>query len=90
MELNHEFHSVLWELSTRNLISDEVQRISPLADAYIARGYRLSYDRKVAVEFHDRIIAAIESSDEAELQTASSEHRRATIEARSRESRLSH
>ena len=27
VELNHEFHRVLWELLTYNLISDEVQRI---------------------------------------------------------------
>ena len=46
----------------------------------MARGYRLSHDRKVAVDFRARIIAAIESCDEAELQAASSEHRRATIE----------
>ncbi|MEP7739597.1 GntR family transcriptional regulator [Nocardioides sp. 31GB23] len=80
VDLNHEFHSVLWQLSTRNLISEEVQRIWPLADAYIARGYRNSSDRKAAVEFHDRIIAAIETHNEAELLKASSDHRRATIE----------
>src|SRR5690606_19543448 len=37
VELNHEFHRVLWSLSTENLVSKEVQRIWPLADAYIAR-----------------------------------------------------
>ena len=80
VELNHEFHRVLWSLSTQNLISDEVQRIWPLADAYIARGYSRPQNRAVAVEYHDRIIAAITDRDVAALQQVSSAHRRSTIE----------
>lgn len=80
VEFNHEFHSVLWNLSTQNLISDEVQRIWPLADAYIARGYSRPQNRAVAVDYHDQIIAAIIARDTARLQDVSAAHRRSTIE----------
>ncbi|MDT7706936.1 MAG: hypothetical protein QOG20_2543 [Pseudonocardiales bacterium] len=80
VELNHEFHRVLWSLSTQNLISDEVQRIWPLADAYIARGYTRPQNRAVAVEFHEQIIAAIVERDVSVLQEVSAAHRRSTIE----------
>ena len=80
VELNHEFHRVLWSLSTQNLISDEVQRIWPLADAYIARGYTRPQNRAVAVEFHERIIAAIVERDVPALLEVSAAHRRSTIE----------
>jgi DNA-binding GntR family transcriptional regulator len=81
VELNHEFHRVLWDLSSQNLISDEVQRIWPLADAYIARGYTGAQNRAVAVEFHERIIAAIIERDVPALQEVSAAHRRSTIES---------
>jgi DNA-binding GntR family transcriptional regulator len=80
VELNHEFHRVLWDLSSQNLISDEVQRIWPLADAYIARGYTRPQNRAVAVDFHERIIAAIVERDVPALQEVSAAHRRSTIE----------
>ena len=81
VELNHEFHRVLWDLSTENLISREVQRIWPLADAYIARGYRSPEHRRVAVDFHEQIIAAIVRRDNAALQQVSAAHRRSTFES---------
>ena len=80
VELNHEFHRVMWDLSTENLISREVQRIWPLADAYIARGYSSAEHRREAVEFHERIIDAIVRHDTAALQQISADHRRSTFE----------
>jgi DNA-binding GntR family transcriptional regulator len=80
VELNHEFHFVLWNLSTQNLISDEVQRVWPLADAYIARAYSQHQNRANAVDYHDRIIAAIVARDTAGLLEVSAAHRRATVE----------
>ncbi|MFF3573805.1 GntR family transcriptional regulator [Nocardia jiangxiensis] len=79
VELNHEFHRVLWDLSTENLISREVQRIWPLADTYIARGYSLPEQRRTAVEYHERIIAAIAARDGEALLALSSDHRRTTL-----------
>jgi DNA-binding GntR family transcriptional regulator len=79
VDLNHEFHRVLWDLSTENLISREVQRIWPLADTYIARGYSRPDQRRTAVDYHDRIIAAIAARDRAALQAVSSDHRRTTL-----------
>ncbi|MFC4946662.1 GntR family transcriptional regulator [Pseudonocardia sp. GCM10023141] len=79
VELNHEFHRVLWDLSTENLISTEVQRIWPLADAYIARGYSRPEHRSEAVGFHDRIIAAIVDQDRSALREISADHRRSTL-----------
>jgi DNA-binding GntR family transcriptional regulator len=80
VELNHEFHRVLWDLSTENLISREVQRIWPLADAYITRGYSSPAHRRAAVDFHEQIIAAIVRRDTAALQEISAVHRRSTFE----------
>jgi DNA-binding GntR family transcriptional regulator len=80
VELNHEFHRVLWNLSTENLISIEVQRIWPLADAYIARGYNSPEHRRAAVDFHEQIIAAIVRRDTTALQDISAAHRRSTFE----------
>jgi DNA-binding GntR family transcriptional regulator len=80
VELNHEFHRVLWELSSENLISSEVQRIWPLADAYIARGYSSPEHRRAAVGYHERIIAAIVDRDGRALQQISADHRRSTLE----------
>jgi DNA-binding GntR family transcriptional regulator len=80
VELNHEFHRVLWELSSENLISSEVQRIWPLADAYIARGYSSPEHRRAAVDYHERIIAAIVDRDGSALQQISADHRRSTLE----------
>jgi DNA-binding GntR family transcriptional regulator len=80
VELNHEFHRVLWELSSENLISSEVQRIWPLADAYIARGYSSPEHRRAAVDYHERIIAAIVDRDGSALQQVSADHRRSTLE----------
>lgn len=79
VELNHEFHRVLWELSSENLVSSEVQRIWPLADAYIARGYGRSEHRREAVEYHERIIEAIVDKDRDRLQEISADHRRSTL-----------
>jgi DNA-binding GntR family transcriptional regulator len=81
VELNHEFHRVLWDLSAENLISREVQRIWPLADAYIARGYSSPEHRRAAVDFHEQIIAAIVRRDNAALQQVSAAHRRSTFES---------
>jgi DNA-binding GntR family transcriptional regulator len=80
VELNHEFHRVLWDLSTENLISSEVQRIWPLADAYIARGYSSPEHRRAAVDFHEQIIEAIVRRDTAALQEISAAHRQSTFE----------
>jgi DNA-binding GntR family transcriptional regulator len=80
VELNHEFHRTVWNLSTQNLISDEVQRIWPLADAFVARGYSRQQNRAHAVEYHDQIIEAIVARDTARLQEVSAAHRRSTIE----------
>jgi DNA-binding GntR family transcriptional regulator len=80
VELNHEFHRVLWELSSENLVSSEVQRIWPLADAYIARGYSDPEHRRAAVAYHERIIAAIVDRDARALQEISADHRRSTLE----------
>lgn len=79
VELNHEFHRVLWDLSTENLVSCEVQRIWPLADAYIARGYSRPKHRREAVEYHDRIISALVEQDRWGLQEVSAAHRRSTL-----------
>src|SRR5215216_984212 len=80
VELNHKFHSTLWSLSSRKVICEQVERIWPLADAYVARAYRLPKDRQAAVDFHERIIDAVEARDTKALQEVSSDHRRATIE----------
>jgi DNA-binding GntR family transcriptional regulator len=79
VELNHEFHRVLWDLSTENLISSEVQRIWPLADAYIARGYSQPEHRREAVGYHERIIVAIVDQDRSALREISADHRRSTL-----------
>jgi DNA-binding GntR family transcriptional regulator len=56
-----------------------VQRIWPLADAYIARGYSSPEHRRAAIEYHERIIAAIVDRDGRALQEVSADHRRSTL-----------
>ncbi|TQC48783.1 GntR family transcriptional regulator [Rhodococcus sp. WS4] len=79
VELNHAFHQSLWSLSTENLIVKEVERIWPLADAYIVRTYSRAEYRREAVECHEQILAAIEAQDNVVLRKVSAEHRRATF-----------
>jgi DNA-binding GntR family transcriptional regulator len=75
VQLNHEFHKVVWCLSRMNMVADEVQRVWPLADAYAARGYASRQNRAESVDYHDRIIDALERRDLKELQRVSAEHR---------------
>jgi DNA-binding GntR family transcriptional regulator len=80
IELNHEFHRILWQCSTLNLFADEVERVWPLADAYIGRAYSRRQDREQAVAFHNLIIEALEAGDEELLHRVSAEHRESTIQ----------
>lgn len=81
VELNHEFHQVLWSLSTENVIAREVQRLWPLADAYIARGYSRTENRASAVAEHSQIIDALAAEDRSTLRNASDVHRKSTLAA---------
>jgi DNA-binding GntR family transcriptional regulator len=76
--LNHEFHKILWALSSSTLIADEVERVWGLADAYIAEGYRSPANRASAVADHDRIIAAIQDRDIERLHAEHHAHREST------------
>jgi DNA-binding GntR family transcriptional regulator len=79
VDLNHAFHSSLWRLSPLTFISDEVERIWPLADAYIARSYYIDRNRLSTIEFHDRIIDSLADRDVDALLRVSAEHRQASI-----------
>jgi DNA-binding GntR family transcriptional regulator len=79
VELNREFHSLLWSLSTENLICSEVQRIWSLADAYMVRAYSSTAHRRTSVDYHEKIIAAISGHDHGALQEISDAHRDSTF-----------
>ena len=79
VELNHEFHCVVWQQSSLNLIVDQVLRIWPLADAYVARGYGQRNNRRKACADHDGIIDALVARDLPRLLMASEEHRAWTV-----------
>jgi len=80
VELNHEFHHVLWQRSRRHLFAVEVERIWPLGDAYVARGYGMRANRQQAVQYHAQIIDALAVRDLKTLERVSAEHRTTTIE----------
>ena len=81
VELNHEFHQTLWQLSRLKLIANEVERVWGLADAYIADSYRSRAHRAAAVEQHDAIIDALAARDPELVLQANAVHRESTFGA---------
>lgn len=75
IDLNHEFHRIVWKLSALNVIAAEVERVWSLSDAYFASNYALADRRRRAVEHHQQIIEALVSRDMDLFQKASSVHR---------------
>lgn len=76
--LNHEFHKVLWTLSSSTLIAQEIERVWGLADAYISEGYRSTANRASAVADHERIIEALQARDIDRLRAEHYAHREST------------
>ncbi|RYJ07042.1 MAG: GntR family transcriptional regulator [Actinomycetales bacterium] len=76
--LNHEFHKILWTLSSSTLIAQETERVWGLADAYISEGYRSTANRAGAVADHERIIEAVQARDIDRLRAEHQAHREAS------------
>jgi DNA-binding GntR family transcriptional regulator len=76
--LNHEFHKILWTLSSSTLIAQETERVWGLADAYISEGYRSIANRASAVADHERIIEAVQARDIDRLRAEHQAHRDST------------
>ncbi len=78
IDLNHDFHRAVWDLSPLKLIVSEVERLWSLSDSYFAANYSAAERREEAVGHHRRIITALADHDMAAFQRASGEHRNDT------------
>lgn len=75
VEDNHAFHAILWRQSPLNLFCDEVERVWPLAEAYIARAYQFPEVRRAAVAEHNAIVEAVAARDTDKFRRACADHR---------------
>lgn len=73
---NHEFHSVIWQMSTSKLIVQEVLRLWGIALAYSARDFVFPERVHESYVDHEAIIDALESGETRQLLKATTAHRK--------------
>ena len=73
---NHEFHSLIWQLSTSKLIVQEVLRLWGIALAYSGRDFAFPDRVHESYVDHELIIDALESGDIKQVLKATTNHRR--------------
>ncbi len=78
IQLNREFHHLMFGLSPLRLIFEEVLRLWPLADTFISSKMTSREARLRTVDEHDRIIESLRRRDHAHCLSAMEEHRAST------------
>lgn len=73
---NHEFHSVVWGLSTSKLIVQEVLRLWGIALTYSGRDFAFPDRVHESYVDHELIVDALESGDIKKVLKATTAHRR--------------
>ena len=75
IDLNHDFHRTVWDLSPLKTFVAEAERVWTLGDAYFASHYASKERRLAAVTHHEEIIDALEARDLELFQKATAAHR---------------
>ena len=76
--LNREFHHKFYSLSPHRLIFEEVQRLWPLADTFIATKMSVLEARLRTVDEHDLIVDSLNRRDHAHCLAVMKAHRLST------------